>query len=326
MRWGILAPGQISWKFVEDLKNHVPEATVTAVGSRDEGRARHFADHFGIPNAFGSYEALAACPDVDVVYVASPHSEHRDHTLLCLEHGKAVLCEKAFATNTRQVDEMTDAARSRNLFLMEAVWTRFLPATLQVEKWLQEERIGKVVSLQADFGFRADYDPHSRLFDPALNGGSLYDIGTYTLFMCHLLLGRPRDIRAVATLAPTGVDVNCSMALAYDNGATASLFSSIATNTDTVCTIFGSHGSIQIHSRFQDANWVSLRLPDRYPETVDTGRQGMGYHYEAAEVEKCMKAGLLESPLLPLAFSRSHMEMLDEIRRQIGVVYPADRG
>lgn len=323
MNWGILAPGRISRKFTADLK-HVPGARLVAVGSRSRERALAFATEFGVPNAYGSYAELVADPAVDVIYIASPHSEHFEHVMLCLEAGKPVLCEKAFAFNTRQVREMTAFAREQGVFLMEALWTRLNPGTLKALELIEAGVIGDVVHLTADFGFRADYNPSSRLFDPGLAGGSLYDIGLYPLLISKLVLGVPEEIRAVGTLTETGVDMNCSMALRFAGGATATLFSTFAAKTDTSCTIYGSKGKLFLQSRFQETTGLTIIPEDGEPESLSVERIGFGYAYEARHVEECLREGLIESPLLPHSFSIELMESMEEVRRQMGVVYPGD--
>lgn len=323
-RWGILACGNIAEKFADDLVAHVPDAVVYAVASRDIKKAQTFGERYQATKAYGSYQELVNCPEVDVIYIASPHAQHHEHTLLCLEAGKPVLCEKAFAINTEMVSEMMLKARDKNLFLMEAIWTRFHPAIAQTLDIVQSGQIGEIVHIVADFGFLATYDENARLFNPELTGGSLYDIGIYPLFISKLLLGNPKEIKALATLAPTGVDMNTSMALNYENGATASLFSTFAAKTDTTCTIYGTKGKIFLHSRFHETKGLTLEIEGQESQIFETERLGWGYSYEIEEVQRCLKAGMIESDKLPLQFSLELMELLCEIRRQIGVVYPQE--
>ncbi len=211
--WAILGLGNIAHKFAEDLAL-VPGARLHAVASRSLDKAQAFAATYGVPHAVGSYEDLLAVPDLDAVYIATPHSEHHAHTLLCLRAGLPVLCEKAFALNARQAQEMIEVAQAQGVFLMEAFWTRFFPAIGHALELVRAGRIGEVKHLVADFGFAATYEPAGRLFDPVLAGGSLLDIGVYTLFISQLFLGTPTTVRAVATPTGTGVDLSCAMALA----------------------------------------------------------------------------------------------------------------
>jgi predicted dehydrogenase len=324
IRWGILACGGIAEKFAADLVAHVSGGIVYAVASRDLAKAEDFKNRHGATLAFGSYQELANCAEVDVIYIATPHAQHHENTLMCLEAGKAVLCEKAFAINTAMVNEMVAKSKEKNLFLMEAIWTRFHPAIAQVQEIVESGKIGNIVHIVADFGFQAPYDVNNRLFNPALTGGSLYDIGIYPLFISKLLLGNPKEIKALATMTPTGVDMNCSMTLNYENGATASLFSTVATETDTVCTIYGTEGKIFMHGRFHETKGFTLSIKGEEPQVFETERLGFGYSYEAEEVQKCLQAGKIESDKLPLQFSIELMELLCEIRQQIGLVYPQE--
>lgn len=324
-RWGILACGKIAEKFAHDLVAHVPDAVVYAVASRNLMKAQIFGQKYNATKIFNSYQDLVDCPEVDVIYIASPHALHYEHTLLCLEAGKAVLCEKAFAINASMVKEMIEKSKVKNLFLMEAIWTRFHPAIAQTLEIIQSGKIGDIIHITADFGFKAVYDENERLFNPELTGGSLYDIGIYPLFISKLLLGNPSEIKAVATFAPTGVDQNMSMALKYENGATASLFCTLGADTDTTCTIYGSKGKLFLHSRFHETKGITLTLKGEEPQVFETERLGHGYSYEAQEVQNCLKAGKIESDKLPLQFSLELMELLCEIRKQIGLVYPQEK-
>jgi predicted dehydrogenase len=324
-RWGILACGKIAEKFADDLITHVQDAVVYAVASRDLMKAQIFGQKYNATKVFNNYQDLVDCPEVDVIYIASPHSLHYDHTLLCLEAGKAVLCEKAFAINTGMVKEMIEKSKEKNLFLMEAIWTRFHPAIAQTLEIIQSGQIGDIIHIVADFGFKAVYDENERLFNPELTGGSLYDIGIYPLFISKLLLGNPSEIKAVATFAPTGVDKNMSMSLRYENGATASLFCTLGAETDTTCTIYGSKGKIFLHGRFHETKGITLTIKGEEPQIFETERLGYGYSYEAQEVQNCMKAGKIESDKLPLQFSLELMELLCEIRDQIGLIYPQEK-
>lgn len=323
-RWGIIGCGKIAEKFADDLVADVPNAVLHAVASRDLERAKAFGAKYNTPHAFGSYEEMLKSGLIDVVYIATPHAQHHEHTLLCLELGVPVLCEKAFAINTQMVKEMIAKSQEKKLFLMEAIWTRFHPAINQIEEIIKAGTIGEIKHIVADFGFLATYDENARLFNPALTGGSLYDIGIYPLFISKLLLGKPSEVKAVATLAPTGVDMNCSMSLAFPNGATASLFSTFAAKTDTTCTIYGTKGKIFIAGRFHETFGFTLELTDEAPQFFETERKGWGYSYEAIDVQRCLAEGRTENDRLPLQFSLELMELLCEIRSQIGVKYPQE--
>jgi len=321
--WAILGPGNIAHKFATDLAL-VPQARLHAVASRSLAKAREFAQTYGAPHAVGSYEELLAIPDIDAVYIATPHSEHHAHALLCLRAGLPVLCEKAFARNAPQAQEMIATAQARGVFLMEAFWTRFFPAIQHALDLVQAGTIGEVKHLAADFGFITDFKPESRLFDPALAGGSLLDIGVYPLFISQLFLGVPTTVRAVATPAPTGVDLTCVMALAHASGATASLFSTLTATTNNYCTLYGTQGQLHLTGRFHAPNGIELHRPDQAVQVIPYPKVGLGYHYEAAHVQACLSQGQLESPLLPLAFSLDLMRTLDAVRAQIGLRYPGE--
>jgi predicted dehydrogenase len=321
--WAILGLGNIAHKFATDLAL-VPQARLHAVASRSLAKAQDFAQTFGVAHAVGSYEELLAVPDIDAVYIATPHSEHHAHALLCLQGGLPVLCEKAFARNAPQAQEMIATAQAQGVFLMEAFWTRFFPAIQHALDLVQAGTIGEVKHLAADFGFITEVKPESRLFDPALAGGSLLDIGVYPLFISQLFLGVPATVRAVATPAPTGVDLSCVMALAYPGGATASLFSTLAATTNNYCTLYGTKGQLHLTGRFHAPTGIEIHRPDQEVQVIPYPKVGLGYHYEAAHVQACLSQGLRESPLLPLAFSLDLMRTLDAVRAQIGLRYPGE--
>jgi predicted dehydrogenase len=322
--WAILGPGHIAHKFAQDLA-FVPNAKLHAVASRSLAKAQEFATTYGAPHAVGSYEELLTVPGIDAVYIATPHSEHHAHALLCLRGGLPVLCEKAFTQNAAQAQEVIATAHEHGVFLMEAFWTRFFPAIYKALELVQAGTIGEVKHLVADFGFKTDFKPEGRLFNPSLAGGSLLDIGVYPLFISKLFLGQPAEVRAVATPAPTGVDQNCAMALAYASGATATLFSTIAAITENRCVLYGTKGHLQLLGRFHAPHGVLVKLHDEdQTQEIPCEKQGLGYHYEAAHVQECLAQGLLESPLLPLGFSLELMQLLDTMRAQIGLRYPGE--
>ncbi|MCB0615938.1 MAG: Gfo/Idh/MocA family oxidoreductase [Phaeodactylibacter sp.] len=322
--WGIIGPGKIAHKFAQDL-DKLPNARLHAVASRSEERARAFALQYGAPHAFGTYEAITSCPGLDVVYIATPHPGHRDNAIMCLNAGIPVLCEKAFAMNSRQVQEMVDAARANDTFLMEALWTRFTPSTTKALELIGHGRIGDVLSVKADFGFRAAYDPNSRLFDLALGGGSLLDIGIYPVFLALLILGKPAEIQAVAHIGATGVDEELGMLFKYEGGQLAHLHSTLRAFTKTEAYIYGERGAIHLHTRWHEPTTLSLILEDRRPQDYRFDYHTNGYSYEAEEVMHCLEHGLKESPLLPLSFSQDLMAVLDGVRGKIGLEYEEDR-
>jgi predicted dehydrogenase len=322
IRWGILACGGIARKFADDLV-HAQNGHLAAVSSRDLTRAQEFASHYDPSvKAYGSYEEMLSSGEIDVVYIASPHGLHYEHTLLCLEAGIPVLCEKAFAINSKQVAAMIQKAREKNLFLMEALWTRFHPSIAQLQAIIASGAIGEIKHLVADFGFKAAYDEEARWFNPHLTGGSLLDIGIYPLFISKLLLGQPLEMKATGVMAPSGVDMNCSISTKYASGATASLFSTFAAQTDTTCTVYGTLGKIYMHPRFHETKGMTLTIYDGEETVMETERLGWGYSYEADAVQEDLHAGRTENAWMSHQFSQELMGLLDEIRAQIGLTYP----
>lgn len=325
IRWGILGCGKIARKFSSDLVL-VDGAVLHAAASTNIGRAREFARVQGFVHALGSYRELCES-DVDVIYVATPHGLHHEHVRLCLEHGKPVLCEKAFTLNLKQLDELIGLARERKVFMMEAFWTRFTPQFMKVRQLVDAGAIGTIGMISADFGFRAPVPLAQRLYDPLLGGGALLDIGIYPVFLALSLLGRPESVSATMAPYPSGVDEQIAITLRFPGGALASLHASFAVDTPVEARINGSDGRILMTPRFHNptGSSVLLELPGKAAETVaGPSGHGGGYQYEARHVQECLWAGLNESPLLPLDFSRLLMETLDGIRASCGIRYPSD--
>jgi predicted dehydrogenase len=323
VRWGIIGRGWIAEFFAAGLRV-LPDAELVAVGSRKQETAEEFADKLGVPRRHGSLEALANDPEVDVIYVSTPHQAHKSATLLCLAAGKPVLCEKPFAINAAEADEMIAAARAHDLFLMEAMWARFTPLMGKVRALLAEGAIGEVRMLSADFGFRAAPGRPHRLFDPAYGGGALMDVGVYVVSFASMVLGSPTRIVSMPTMGETGVDEQAVVILGYRSGALAVLSAAIRTTTPTVAAIMGTDGLIEIHRDWWRPTAFTLRRAGKDPERFDIPPEGNGYNYEAAEVMRCLRAGLKESPILPLAETRAVMQTLDEVRAQWGLRYPME--
>lgn len=311
--WGILGLGRIAHKFASDL-SLLPNAVLYAAGSRDMARAASFAQQHRIPHYFDCYEAFAACEGLDIAYIATPHSGHIDAALLCLERGIPVLCEKPLALNRQEAQRMADAARANQTFLMEAIWTRFMPVTLQLMAWLEQGLIGEVKAVKADFGFHSPYDPASRLFNPDLGGGALLDIGIYPVFLALLVLGVPDKIQAATSFGPSGVDEDTGIIFSYDSGAMAHLHANIRYQTPVEAVIYGELGQIYLHSRWHHAPRISLKLNQGQITEQSFEYPGSGYQFEATEVMRCLDKGLTESPLLPMSFSLTLMDLLDQVR------------
>ena len=323
IRWGIIATGNIAGQFARDLAL-LPDHEVTAVGSRNLGRAQAFAAEHGVTTAYGSYAEVVDDPEVDVIYVATPHSDHLDTARLALRIGKAVLCEKALTVNAREARELVSLAREHDAFLMEAMWMRCNPLHLRLRELLAAGAIGEPRVLQAGLGFVADDDPDGRLFAPSLAGGALLDVGVYPVSLAHHLLGPPASVQATATLAATGVDASVGILLGYETGATAALSASLIGTLPNTASISGTDGWIELPRSFHDTNALTIHRPDKDPETYSVDLLGIGYTYEAVEVARCLREGLLESPLVSWQDSLGVMDVLDAVRDQIGVRYPND--
>jgi predicted dehydrogenase len=326
IRWGILGCGKIARKFASDL-SHVTNATLQAVAAREHSTAQAFAHEFPAPCVFGSYEAMAVSHEVDVIYIATPHGLHHEHIRLCLEHGKAVLCEKTFTINARQTRDMISLAQTRHVFLMEAFWTRFLPHYQKVRELVQQGTVGDIRYIHAEFGFRPSSPVSQRLYDPDLGGGALLDIGVYPVFLALDLLGKPDIIHARMTAAPTGVDEQCTIQLGYRNGAMANLFATFSTHLATGADLAGTNGRIRLPSRFHgptaQIEFYATGVDSR--QQIPTGQvKGFGYEYEAQHVTDCLLQGLTESPFRTHADTLLLMETLDRIRAEVGIHYPVD--
>lgn len=319
-RWGILGLGRIAHKFVQDLLT-VEGAQLHAVAASDQARAEAFGAQYGATHCYGSYEELLTCPDLDVVYIATRHVYHHANTLMLLNAGIPVLCEKPFGMDAGQVAEMVQTARERGVFLMEALWSRFMPTILKAKEWVDSGAVGPVRMVRADFGFAANKDPEGRLFNKALGGGSLLDIGIYPLFLSYLILGKPAHIRAAASFGATGVDEQCGMALTYADGELALLDSTILVKTDTVGVIHGEQGTIRIAGRFHESTTVSLEREGEEPEVFSVPRTTFGYEYEARHVMQCLAEGRTESPLWSLDNSLDLIGLLDAVRTEAGIHY-----
>ncbi len=323
VRWGILSTGGIARQFARGLA-YAPGAQLVAVGSRSQANAEAFGDEFGVPRRYASYEALAADPDLDVIYIGTPHPFHAANSLLCIEAGKAVLCEKPFTLNARQASAVIRAARERGVFLMEALWTRFTPVMHKVRALLAEGAIGRPRMVTADFGFHAPFDPESRLFNRALGGGALLDVGVYPVSLASMVFGAPPRISTMAHLGATGVDEQAAMIFGYEDGALAVLSCAISVMTPMEATITGERGMIRLPANWWMPQECILSLEGEPEQTFELPFTGNGYNYEALEVMRCLREGLLESPIMPLDETLALMQTLDNIRSQWGLRYPEE--
>jgi predicted dehydrogenase len=319
VRWGIVGTGGIATRFVDALRE-TPGAVLVAVASRGPDRAAAFSAQHGVERAHGSYAALAADPDVDVAYVATPHACHAADAIRMLEAGKHVLCEKPLALDAAQVDRMRAAATASGRFLMEAMWSRFLPSWRTVRLLVADGRIGEPVHVAADFGFRFPTDPTHRLFDPALGGGALLDIGVYPVHLATMVLGPVAGVHATGQLGPTGVDELVAAVLDHERGTgvvTAAL------RADLPCTarVSGTAGAIDVPAFMHCADHLVVRSDGRV-ERVDCSFVGEGMRFQVEEVHRCLAGGEVESPTMPLAESRAVAAACDEVLAQLGVRYP----
>ena len=324
VRWGILGTGKIARALAEALQD-VPDAVLAGVASRSQDKADAFAAECGAGAAYGSYEALVAASDIDLVYVATPHPQHAANALLALGAGKGVLCEKPFTMNLREAESVVALARSKRLFLMEAMWTRFMPALLEVKRIIASGEIGAVSQVVADFGFTANFGPEHRVFNPELGGGALLDLGIYPLSIAASLLGPVVSARAQAHMGATGVDVQTGFTLQHESGAMSVCSCSLLARTPGELTVSGTRGHVRMNTMFHRARSLTVALDDGSSRTVDTPYLGNGYVHEVLEAQRCWRAGLIESPGMTHDETLALMSVMDEIRRQIGLVYEADR-
>jgi dihydrodiol dehydrogenase / D-xylose 1-dehydrogenase (NADP) len=326
VRWGIIGPGAIAHRLARAVSGLKGEAEMLAVASASGGmeRANDFGDEHEIPRRYNSYRALVNDADVDAVYVSTPHTGHKDACLLAIEAGKAVLCEKPFTVNAVQACEIIAAARRRNVFVMEAMWSRFLPAIRRVREWVETGAIGAVRAVHASFGFRADLETRSRLTDPELAGGALLDVGCYPLHLACMVLGAdPVSIDSVVRLhSKWGIDEHSLVLLGYGDGAAAVIGSSIGTQMRNDAVIEGSTGMIELPRDWFNAEQVTL-CRDGHRETFEQPHPGgNGFHYQVEHVCACLREQRTESEILPLDESRAIMELMDRLRADWGLRYP----
>lgn len=323
IRWGILGTGKIARAFANALKD-TPDAVLAGVASRSEASAQAFGDEFGVTACYGSYQGLADAPDIDIIYIGTPHPQHAANALMALEAGKAVLCEKPFTMNRREAEQVVALARAKKLFLMEAMWTRFMPALAEVRRIVAAGEIGVPSQVIADFGFAATDDPLHRVNNPELGGGALLDLGIYPLSIAASLLGPVASVKAQALMGPTGVDVHTGFTLVHEGGGMSLCSCSLRARTPAELTIAGPLGHVRMNTMFHRATSITVALADGGTRTVQTPYLGNGYVHEAIEAGRCLREGLLESPGMAVAETLALMGILDEIRSQIGLRYGAD--
>lgn len=319
LKWGILGLGKIAHHFCKDLLL-VEGSELYAVSSRSKEKAVDFGSQYNATQSYGSYDEMLADPNVDIVYVATPHDSHLEYALAAIEAGKHVLCEKPLAVNYAQVSQLTEGAQEKGVFLMEALWTRFNPVIGQVIDKVKDGAIGIPTYLNSTFSFYKDIDPSSRLFNPKLAGGSILDVGIYPVFLCYTLFGMPQSIAATGILSDEGIDVQMTALLDYGGGA-SQLMSGLQADCDMTSKIYGTEGQLIIDSRWHEAQSYQIKKADK-EITYKHPTIGRGYAHEIIECMNCIESNQLQSSKWSHQDSLNLIAILDEIRRQVGVVYP----
>ena len=318
IRWGIIGLGKIANKFATDLVT-IENIELVAVASRNQQNADEFALKYNCKKAYNSYLALVNDPEVDAVYIATPHSFHKEHAILCLQHKKAVLCEKPFAMNLQEVTEMITVAKENNVLLMEALWTFFLPHFNAVLEMVKSNKFGKLKEVEADFGFKSNYDVESRLLKKEMGGGSLLDIGIYPIFAALSTLGIPDSMEAKASFFETGADSDCTIVFNYKE-AQATLKSTLLEETPTEAIFTFENAVVKIHTRFHEPTSVTI-MENGKEETIDFDCKTMGYNFEAEHVSQLIREGKKESDIMTFEFSKNLITTLDKVRNIIGLEY-----
>ncbi len=319
-KWGIIGPGRIAEKFAKALEL-VPDAELFAVASRDIHKAEQFAANHGAKFFYNNYESVAANPEIDAVYIATPHTFHHAHTLLCLQKKKAVLCEKPMSVDYASTLEMVNAARQNKTFLMEAMWSRFLPVINKAADLIKAGEIGELKYLRADFGFAAPFNENGRLFDLKLGGGSLLDVGVYPIFLALFIMGKPDEIKSFAHLSKTGADEMVNIILSYKNGMMANVVSSITANTSITAEITGTEGSIIFDRPWYKGSVLHIRKGDAITKTFSLPFGDNGFEFQIKEVQHCLEKNMTESGQMPLDFSLQISSIMDEVCRHHNIRY-----
>ncbi len=316
INWGIIGLGGIAHEFAMGLKNS-EHSHLYGVASRSIETAKEFSHNYEADVYYGSYKELVQDPNIDIIYIATPHVFHKENTILCLNAGKHVLCEKPFTLSSVDAKEMVALAKKKNLFLMEAMWSRFFPLMEKIREILDQKLIGDIVSIDAEFGFKATFDHESRLFNKELGGGALFDIGIYLISLAHMVLGVPERIEAGADIGVTDIDESCTMILRYPNNAIARLGCTITEERDDEAKIVGTTGSITLCRHFWKPERMIVEIDGKGIEEHLFDIDGNGYNYEAEAVSEALLNGETEHVLMPLKDSVEILKIIDEIREQI---------
>lgn len=320
IKWGIMGAGNISRKFASDLVQS-ENAELLAVASKTEGKADTFANEFNIARPYDHYDQFLQDQEIEIVYIGTLHTQHKECALQCLKAGKAVLCEKPFTMDAEEAEELIQVAKENNTFLMEAMWTRYLPAIVKAKKWLEEGKIGEVRMLTANFGFNVGWSPKSRLLDKQLGGGAMLDAGIYPISFASFIFGQqPSQIKSSAHIGETGVDEHFSALFEYPDGKTATLNSGVRLNLANDAYIYGTEGYIRLPNfLFGDGAYLHQSGSDVVEFQDD--RKLQGYLFEAEEAMRCLREGKLESSIMPLDETHDIMETMDTLRKQWGLEY-----
>lgn len=323
IKWGIMGTGFIASTFATAL-TAMEHTELAAVASRDIDRAKEFAERFRTSKAYGSYEELAKDPEIDVIYIATPHTEHKANATLCITNKKAVLCEKPFTLNQKDTQALITLAREYDVFLMEAMWTKFLPVTKTVKQWIKEKKIGEVKCLQVSFGFHLDFDPNHRLYNPALGGGALLDLGVYPItYAIYMMDNRlPDEVNSYAHMSKSNVDETNVISFKYKEGVLAQLTSSLVMNPDNQAVILGDQGRIVVPSFWMADKAYAYNLQGELIDTAKEDNIPNGYIHEAYEVNQCLREGKKESAIVPLEDTLEIMKVMDQLRSSWGLSYP----
>lgn len=323
IRWGIVGPGRIAALVMGDFP-YVEGSVVTAVASRSLDRAQNFAAEHQVARAYGSYAEIMTDPEVDALYIATPHPQHHQLALAGLTAGKAVLVEKTFTATVAGAEDVVAAARKHQVFAMEAMWTRFQPAIVAARELIADGAIGEVRQVQADLGVDRPYDPTDRLFDPVQGGGAMLDLGVYVVSLAQHFLGTPDRLTVSGALAPTGVDAEAGLLLGYDDGRAASLLISLRHPTPGMARIHGTRGWIEIPPRFHHPKKIVLQRTGHAPEVIERPPLGAGYTHELIEVADGIRAGRIESDVMPLDDTVAVQRILNEASERLGVIHHED--
>ncbi len=323
IKWGILGTGRIARSFAIAL-NYLEDAELYGIASRSEDKAAAFSEEYSVQKHFHDYRSLAADPDIDVVYIATPHSLHKENCLMCLENGKAVLCEKPFTINASEAAEVIDCARESRLFLMEAMWTRFVPAAVKLKELITDNVIGDIRYLFAGGAIIPGFEPDFYVFRKELGGGVLLDAGVYLVSLASWLLGYPDKIQSVGKLNDRGVDDHDALLLEYDSGAIASMYVSMRSKSRPDITVLGGKGKIYVHPPLFCPSKITLSLFDAEETEITLPIESNGYQFEVMEVNRCLREGRTESDVMPLDETLDIMRIMDEIRGQFGLKYPLE--